>query len=1161
MEFINSTGHIFSLKDWSSYPTGYEYEIDDHIFWIESDVTSHKLSVGNYYVKPIRFIVDDTDDIIVELKDSDHFYLLSSTMIQNKIENNKNIFDEISISTDNMVTRLSKEDLCIVDCDVDKYRNVNIATFYVVTTSQEVGSWLTNILIKNGKTWCPITVGGEFYMESSELIVNGQNMGVWIPKDILNSLYGVDVLSNAPDEMILNDKLKELLLNYMHIKGECGNYESAKDSLEWFGYGKHMNIRQLLQTDNQFLTQFVQDNFDVDSDNLWNWKKFRRASAYSIWIDINRYQDEDEEYKYDDELVGEGKPLVENLFDKYVYETYDEEDIKFWKPYYDWKLDDMYLKMAMVEYYWKKYFLPISFSLSSSSMKQHCFMNDIKYIVKPSISVSETPIWIGDTNTFVKFSDEDIYLYDQKVYFDKNYNEFINSQWIGENTEEDMLFINDICARIPIWFGSNSDTDEDFFNVNLILSRDKKIIYTSSFSFYQRKGDMSYKNFIMIPKSLSKNFKYSYWVGKNYRISICCNGNWYYHDFKLKVPEFQLKVGKLEYQYFNYSVTKELKEGDEGYIDIYNDDYNLTDEEKKSINIVTSKRSLFTQIKSITDNNVEFNAYMYDPKLVEVNDINFFDKLKYIIDTASDSGINTSNFNSNSGSTMSINSFCDYLASKCYIYGIGLEKKQDSYKKGNSVVPMFRFNNGLELGNIKGYTLKKFNVDILFDVDAYNNYYAKESFSIDDLNTIDPVKCDFVNIYPDLDQQDLIRRKKDLGLKNDPSFDINGLIDWNKTKMENPEWTKFYIDEHVRHKSNIVIRFVTTGKIELPNGKTYDFGGYKDDGTPRIFQDMPIVVLDSGNNNVCTMKCNCPWAKECKFKEGNLGNQIYDYPLENNPVEDKKNEIMSKQIKASIDSLITSISSNISIQNNKKYLNRIHIYNLYLKEMPKDQRKRLGLNKSQKTMLKYDKDKFDIKWYSQNKWEQPLELVEMYRLFFEDDGTCKVDVSSNSNMFNYDFYLMHDDDNWFVVFISQETEDTVSDKEYYNMPDKIEYDNNGVEFVMKRYRSSDRFLINRMMFVDNYPINHFKQDDLIVATIDNVRFPFILDKTTKWSVKNLSLKYKGYPFIVQNTNSMILSLYNDINANIAGYYDINVMYSVDGITDQKQEKHIRILIE
>ena len=53
MEFIDHTGHIFSLPSYNEYPVGYEYDTNDYIFWINNEYTG-RLSTETFYMKPIR---------------------------------------------------------------------------------------------------------------------------------------------------------------------------------------------------------------------------------------------------------------------------------------------------------------------------------------------------------------------------------------------------------------------------------------------------------------------------------------------------------------------------------------------------------------------------------------------------------------------------------------------------------------------------------------------------------------------------------------------------------------------------------------------------------------------------------------------------------------------------------------------------------------------------------------------------------------------------------------------------------------------------------------------------------------------------------------------------------------------------------------------------
>ena len=110
MEFINNTGHIFSLPSFNEKPIGYEYEEYSYVFWIDTE--NSRLSVNNYYSKPIYALyqlqsdivfnngqiknIDDTIEIEIYFKDTNVFSLISSEKMNEYILSNKyNIYSII----------------------------------------------------------------------------------------------------------------------------------------------------------------------------------------------------------------------------------------------------------------------------------------------------------------------------------------------------------------------------------------------------------------------------------------------------------------------------------------------------------------------------------------------------------------------------------------------------------------------------------------------------------------------------------------------------------------------------------------------------------------------------------------------------------------------------------------------------------------------------------------------------------------------------------------------------------------------------------------------------------------------------------------------------------------------------------------------------------
>ena len=89
MEFIDSTGHIFSLPSYEDNPINLEYVEGDYIFWLKDSA----VSINNYYIKPVRFLLDEK---IIK----DNFYIddegNNSTYFELEISNSSQFYKLIS---------------------------------------------------------------------------------------------------------------------------------------------------------------------------------------------------------------------------------------------------------------------------------------------------------------------------------------------------------------------------------------------------------------------------------------------------------------------------------------------------------------------------------------------------------------------------------------------------------------------------------------------------------------------------------------------------------------------------------------------------------------------------------------------------------------------------------------------------------------------------------------------------------------------------------------------------------------------------------------------------------------------------------------------------------------------------------------------------------
>ena len=267
MDFIDVSGHLFTLPSYSYKPIGFEYDENEYTFWIDSNNTNN-LSINNYYMRVIYAAYDLEDDYDVPIDerlnititiDSKVFQLVSAADIDNNINNLKSIYDYFDVTDSrknilvssvdkyarellkvndeyvykfydkNNLSEFSKDiyeydengnivlyyvndnkefvkytdDIVAIKTytetpeDIENFNKISyvIIPIYVIGYTKEEGTWSTNILIhiedtlENTNTWCPITVGGTFVDNEEALIINGQNMGVKLPKDILRAVY------------------------------------------------------------------------------------------------------------------------------------------------------------------------------------------------------------------------------------------------------------------------------------------------------------------------------------------------------------------------------------------------------------------------------------------------------------------------------------------------------------------------------------------------------------------------------------------------------------------------------------------------------------------------------------------------------------------------------------------------------------------------------------------------------------------------------------------------------------------------------------------------------------------------------------------------------------------------------------------------------------
>ena len=235
--------------------------------------------------------------------------------------------------------------------------------------------------------------------------------------------------------------------------------------------------------------------------------------------------------------------------------------------------------------------------------------------------------------------------------------------------------------------------------------------------------------------------------------------------------------------------------------------------------------------------------------------------------------------------------------------------------------------------------------------------------------------------------------------------------------------------------------------------------------------------------------------------------------------------------------------------------------------------------------IKQDGDFYACKTYYNNSEVNANEYV------YDKKYTKFIFPKVNINMFlDYDMYLMHDDNYWYTIFISQDTINkaetdlklNVSDEQKtllsynsVNLSDdekkQISLNGNKVEndfyynytpYELRYVRSNNDFLINRMKFISSEGVNQFNADDIIVGNItNNHRLPINIIHSSKWKISPLSYGMKFTSDTKSNTEMCILSYPKKKDSIERGYYDVSVRYSLDRNVSHQYTKKAKLKVK
>ena len=362
---------------------------------------------------------------------------------------------------------------------------IYIHMLYIIASSQDAGEYIETIKIDGEE----FLIGSDFYNENEILKSNLQNIGFEVPDAIQKAIYEVNLREESRDNIILNRKFKELLLEHVNILSNKGSYNSLINSLNWFEYGDLVKIQEYWKnTENIY---YRSDLTSIIKDSLQDLLQTHIKTTYiGLYLALNKIKvDENGNILYakpddtrinvngidlysaklnkglpkEDPLqdrilqIGKGKVSIED-FPINTFKDVEEKNIHKGS---NWKLleqhlipepipqleyisalfskEELSLKMSLLGNFYATYFMPIHLDLIHSTIENIIFTDTIK--ISSFNNYSRTN-YIHNTQSF------NIYLEDKQYYLENisvSANEYTNLStdriW-SENETIEILGVN-----------------------------------------------------------------------------------------------------------------------------------------------------------------------------------------------------------------------------------------------------------------------------------------------------------------------------------------------------------------------------------------------------------------------------------------------------------------------------------------------------------------------------------------------------------------------------------------------------------------------------------------------------------------------------------------------------------------------------------------------
>ena len=311
------------------------------------------------------------------------------------------------------------------------YDNAYVHMLYILCNSQDAGQYIDDLYI-DGDLY---KIGADFYVINELLQSNLENFEITLPESIQRAIYEVNIHEESNDNITLNRKYKELLMNYWDIVANKGSYQSLINSLKWFEWGDLVRIEEIWRNKEPHgdVLKFFDLKTQINSYMLSQLKNLNKTTYIGLYYALYKLRNEN---KYQDSTGQEYTPPVNFKTGFNVVNTptglYDDPDIlpaqllqqdnietnitmgdidetdgenKFFNemiPQLEhtislWNNLDIALKMTLLGNFYQTFFMPVHLDLIHSTIEAMVFSNAIKLL--NGISISRNDLF-DSTKTF-----------------------------------------------------------------------------------------------------------------------------------------------------------------------------------------------------------------------------------------------------------------------------------------------------------------------------------------------------------------------------------------------------------------------------------------------------------------------------------------------------------------------------------------------------------------------------------------------------------------------------------------------------------------------------------------------------------------------------------------------------------------------------------------